>query len=353
MQSNGTAVGHRGLDFANVRGTSSINTSTISGSAEDNARWENDNGTLGLTVTNSTISDNSATSGADGLLLRGNANATTMTASITGSLFLHNRDDGFQVAVGTPPASPNMNVTFTNNDVVQGVNNVPNNAALSMSPGDASQTRLKLDNNDFSGSLGSGLILNPGPNSTSAATTDVIVTNNRIGTAAAGSGSENGIGLWGRSAGNGTNKFEIRNNTIQHFQQQGMYLYGNEGTGQNTDYTVTGNTIQNPDDNVHFRVLLEAGATAGDSTDVCFDFGGATAALRNTVASGGSPSDIGVARDFAANTLTLRDFGGGDLSTYFNSRNTGTPGALTAILSNLAPAGSAAACALPATPPLP
>ncbi len=169
--------------------------------------------------------------------------------------------------------------------------------------------RLKLDNNDFSGSLGSSLILNPGPNSTSAATTDVIVTNNRIGTAAAGSGSENGIGIWGRSAGNGINKFQITNNTIQHFQQQGMYLYGNEGSGQQTDYTVTGNTIQNPDDNVHFRVLLEAGATSGDSTDVCFDFGGATAALRNTVASGGSPSDIGVARDFAANTLTLRDFG--------------------------------------------
>ena len=353
VQSNGGAVGHRGLDFINVRGTSSINTSTISGSAEDNARWENDTGTLALTVTNATFADNSATSGADGLLLRGNANVTTMTALITGSLFLHNRDDGFQVAVGTPPASPNMNVTFTGNDVVQGVNNVPNNAALSMSPGDASHMRLKLDNNDFSGSLGSGLILNPGPNSTSAATTDVIVTNNRIGTAAAGSGSENGIGLWGRSAGNGANKFEIRNNTIQHFQQQGMYLYGNEGTGQHTDYTVTGNTIQNPDDNVHFRMLLEAGATSGDSTDVCFDVGGATAALKNVIPSGASPADIGVARDFAANTLTLRDYAGGDLSAYFNARNTGSPGALTAILSNLSPAGSAAACDLPATPPTP
>jgi hypothetical protein len=208
-----------------------------------------------------------------------------------------------------------------------------------------------MDNNTLSGSLGSALILNPGPDSTSAATYDAIVTNNTIGTAAVDSGSRDGIGIWGRSAGNGTNKFEIRNNLIRHFQQQGMYLRGNEGTGQNTDYTVTGNTISNPD-GTGFRVLLEAGSSAADSTDVCVDFGGA-AALRNTVASGGSPADIGVARDFAASTLTLRDYGGGDLSAYFNSRNTGSPGALTAILSNLTPAGSASACALPATPPLP
>ncbi len=64
VQSSGSAVGHRGLEFTNVRGASSINTSTVSGSAEDNARWENDSGTLGLTVTNSTFADNSAVSSA-------------------------------------------------------------------------------------------------------------------------------------------------------------------------------------------------------------------------------------------------------------------------------------------------
>ena len=69
-----------------------------------------------------------------------------------------------------------------------------------------------------------------------AASYDAIVTNNRIGTGVADSGSVNGIGIWGRTAGNGVNRFEIRNNTIRNFQQQGMYLRGNEGTGQVTDY---------------------------------------------------------------------------------------------------------------------
>jgi hypothetical protein len=208
-----------------------------------------------------------------------------------------------------------------------------------------------MDNNSLSGSLGSTLILNPGPDSTSAASYDAIVTNNDIGTGAVDSGSVNGIGIWGRTAGNGVNRFEIRNNVVQHFQQQGMYLRGNEGTGQVTDYTVTGNQVINPD-GTGFRVLLEAGAINTDTTDVCVDFGGA-GALANTVDSNAAGSDIGVARDLAANTLTLRDYTGGDLSAYFNSRNIGTPGALTAVLSNLAPAGSPAACALPSTPPLP
>jgi mucin-19 len=350
VSSNGNAVGERGLDYDNVIGASSITNSTIRVSSEDNARWENDNGTLLLTVTGSTFADNSSGTGADGLLLLGDGTAT-MTANITGSTFTHNRDDGFQVSTKTP-STAQMNVTFNGNDVIQGVNNVPNNAAVTVSPSSSSDLKFKMDDNDLSGSLGSALILNPGPDSTSAASYDAIVTNNRIGTSVADSGSANGIGIWGRTAGNGVNRFEIRNNVIQHVQQQGMYLRGNEGVGQVTDYTVTGNTVINPD-GTGFRILLEAGSTSGDSTDVCADFGGVTAALRNTVASGGSPADIGVARDFAANTLTLRDYGGGDLSTYFNSRNTGTPGALTAILSNLAPAGSTAACALPATPPLP
>jgi hypothetical protein len=244
-----------------------------------------------------------------------------------------------------------MNVTFTGNDVVQGVNNVPNNAAVTVSPGSSSDLKFKMDDNDLSGSLGSALILNPGPDSTSAASYDAIVTNNRIGTAAVDSGSVNGIGIWGRAAGNGVNRFEIRNNTIQHFQQQGMYLRANEGVGQVTDYTVTGNSVINPD-STGIRVFLEAGATAGDSTDMCADFGGSTAALRNTVDSNAT-NDIGTSDHSGPSTLTLRDYtAGGDLATYFNSRNTGTPGPLSA-LGGGTPAGSPSPCALPTTPPLP
>jgi hypothetical protein len=278
-----------------------------------------------------------------------------MTALITGNTFLHNRDDGFQVANATP-STAQMNVTFNSNTVTQGVNNAPNNAAVHASNGSDADTKFKMDNNTLSGSLGGGLILNPGPDGTSASSFDAIITNNTIGTSGvADSGSANGMGLWGRAAGNGVNRFEIRNNIIQRFQQQGMYLRGNEGVGQQTDYTVTGNVIREPD-GTGFRVLLEAGSTAGDSTDVCVDFGGA-GALANTVDSNAA-NDIGVARDFAANTLTLRGYTpagapGSALNAYFNGRNTGTPGALTAILSNLEVAGSVSACALPATPALP
>src|SRR5688500_6249977 len=126
-----------------------------------------------------------------------------------------------------------------------------------------------------------------------------------------------------------------------------MYLRGNEGSGT-TYYTVTGNSIINPD-GTGFRVLFEAGSSAGDSTNVHFDFGGTDARGQHFTA-GGSPADIGVARDFAASNLTLKDYTGGDIQTYFRSRNFDNP---TVILSNLTPSGSTTALPLPTTPPLP
>jgi hypothetical protein len=175
------------------------------------------------------------------------------------------------------------------------------------------------------------------------------------------SGSRDAIGIWGRTAGNGVNRFLIKNNLVQHFQTQGMYLRGNEGVGQDTDYTVTGNQILSQDGDA-LVLLLEAGSTATDQTDVCFDIGGTGTGgdpgLPNTIdlRTGGGNS-VGVARDFAANSLRLRHYtpGGGNagLTNYFRLRN--DPDTITAVLSNLAndAIGGTAACAQPAEPPLP
>jgi len=360
VSGSGNAVGDRGLDYDNVRGTSSINQSKVTTSAEDNARWENDNGTLGLTVDASEFSSNSAVSGADGMLLLGDGTAT-MTANVTNSLFQHNRDDGFQLATKTPNTAQ-MNVTLTNNDIIQGVNNAPNNAAVHTGPGSNSDTKFKMVGNELRGSLGSALILNPGPDSTSSASYDAIIDGNSIGNATVDSGSQDGIGIWGRTAGNGDNRFLIKNNVVQHYQGQGMYLRGNEGVGQDTDYTVTGNQVINPD-GTSFTLLLEAGSVPADSTNVCFDVGRSVSAPTNlatdanTLAVGGTAT-VGVARDFAANTLTLREYtpGGGTagLTNYFDPpRNTVTSGTLSAIFSGLDVAGQAGACEQPVNPPTP
>jgi hypothetical protein len=353
VDSNGNAAADRGLDFTSVTGTSSISTSSVTGSADDNARWENNGtGTLGLTVANSRFADNSAATGADGLQLSGGTGNPTMTASIHDNAFIHNRDDGFQLVTATP-STAQMNVTFSANDIVQGVNNTANNAGLHNGPGSDSDVKFKMDNNDLTGSLGSAIILNPGPDSTNQASYDAIVTNNSIGTGAVDSGSVSGIGIWGRAAGNGVNRFEIRNNLIQNYQQQGMYLYGNEGVGQVTDYTVTGNNIGTQDGDA-LVLFLEAGAVSGDSTNVCFDVGG-SGALANTIFNRPSGNDIGVATT-TSSTMDLVNWPGGTasnptLTNYFIGRN--TPATLTAINANSFTPTNVANCALPATPALP
>jgi hypothetical protein len=321
----------------------------VTGSYDDNAHWEN-NGTnmMGLTVANSRFADNSAATGADGLNLRGGTANPTMTASIHDNAFIHNRDDGFQLA-NTTPSSAQMNVTFSDNDIVQGVNNVPNNDTIHASNGSNADTKFKMDNNDLTGANGSAVILNPGPDGTSASSFDGIVTNNVIGTGATDSGSVLGIGLWGRVSGNGVNRFEIRNNLIRNYQQQGMYLRGNEGNGQQTSYTVTGNTIGTQDGD-SLVVLLEAGSVSADTTTVCADFGGA-GALANTVFDRPTGNDIGVARDIAGSTLNLVNYAGGDLTTYFRGRN--NPATFTAVQSGTTPGNAGGSCALPTTPPLP
>jgi hypothetical protein len=222
-----------------------------------------------------------------------------------------------------------------------------------MGPGSDSDTKFKMDNNDLTGSLGSAVILNPGPDSTNQASFDGIVTNNSIGTGVADSGSVSGIGLWGRAAGNGVNHFEIRNNVIQNYQQQGMYLYGNEGTGQQTAYTVTGNNIGTQDGDA-LVVFLEAGAVSGDSTTACFDLGG-SGALANTIFNRPTGNDIGVSTA-GSSQMNLVNWPGGTasnptLTNYFIGRN--TPGTLTAIAANSFTPGNVPSCALPATPPLP
>jgi hypothetical protein len=356
VDSNGNAAGDRGLEFSTVTGTSSITQTSVTGSADDNANWGNDgNNTLALTVSKSRFADNSATTGADGLHLTGGSSSPTMTASIHDNAFIHNRDDGFQFTTSTP-STAQLNITFNDNDIVQGVNNVPNNAGIQTGPGSNSDTRFKLDNNDLTGSLGSAVILNPGPDSTNQASYDAIVSNNAIGNGTVDSGSVSGIGLWARSAGNGVNRYSITNNVIQNYQQQGMYLYGNEGTGQQTSYTVTGNTIGTQDGSA-LVLFLEAGSVSGDSNTVCFDVGGA-GALANTIFDRPAGNDIGVATA-GTSTMKLVNYSGGALAggssaalaAYFTGRN--SPNTLTATAANAFTPVTAASCAQPTAPPLP
>jgi hypothetical protein len=238
-----------------------------------------------------------------------------------------------------------MSLTFGGNSVTGGnAGAVSGQPGIVVAPTASATTKVLLDNNTVSGTLGRAIIVNPLPASTSSAQLDATVTNNVVGTAAAGSGSSQAEALMARAGGNGHARFRIANNTLQHFAQVGMWLRAQEGSGGTgtADFTVTGNTVRNPDGSGFEGIYLSSGATAADNMTVCADLS------TNTFAGTGTAgfTDLGVSKRFAT-TLRLPGYSGGSLQTYIQSRNPGGP---TATNYSLTPDSYAGTCAAAVTP---
>ena len=352
VSGNGNAVAERGLDYDNVRGPSSINSTTVTGSAEENARIDTDNGTLALTVSGSTFSSNSSTTGGDGITLYGDGNAV-IRANVSGNTFSANRDDAFQLVTnGTPETTATMDLTFNNNSVNAGGNSGSPSAQSALNFDSAGSTTVKVAMNGgtVQGSDGSALILNPiGTSSFDAAISGVT-----IGTETALSGSETGIGIRAIPAQAANADIALTNNTIRNTAQTAMYLRHNDGAGT-SDFTVTGNTISGVGSGFE-AIWVQSGSVNTDTTTVCADIGGTSPALENTfagVASGGA-TDIGFRRPSAAAGahLKLPGFDGNmaNLTAYVQNRNVGSP--TVANTSGALEAGPAS-CEAPAAPTLP
>jgi hypothetical protein len=335
-----------------VTGSSTIASSVVTGSAETNARIANNvAGINTLNVTGSTFSSNSVALGAHGLEIRPDSTAT-VNANVTGSTFSANRDNAFQLANGG--GSPTMNLHFNNNSVTGG-----NPSMLSGQPGivvaptAGAQTKVEIDNNQVSGTIGSAIIVNPLPASTSTAQFDATVTDNTVGTGTAFSGSAQGLGMSIRPAGDGDARITVRNNLIRNFAQIGLWVRSQEGSGGtgNADVTVTGNTINAPSGTGFEGIFVSSGAASGDNMILCVDIGGA-GALGNTfdAAGTGGVADIAFSKRFSTDLRLPGFVTGGNLTTYIQSRNIGLP---TVDNYDLPLTGQAGSCALPTLPPAP
>lgn len=350
ISTNGNAVGENGLDYDNVKGTSSINNTTATASAEFNARVDTDNGTLLLTVDASTFSSNSSTVGADGLLLNGDGTAT-IRALVQNSTFNANRDDGFQLLAN---ADSSMDLTFNNNTVHAAGNPgaVSAHAALNFNSNSTSDVRMSMTGGTVDGADGSAIILNPiGTTSTFHAVLDNVT----VGTSGVpGSGSATGIGIWAKPTQNTQARIVIKNSRINGTAQNGIQLRHNDGGGT-SDFTVTGNVIRNVGAGQE-AIFVQSGSLNTDTTTVCADIGGTTAALENDFAgqASGGATDIAFRRPSAAvgAHLKLPGFDGNpaNLTSYIQNRNVGSP--TVANFSGALEAGPAA-CLQPTAPTLP
>jgi hypothetical protein len=343
-----------------VRGNSTISATGVTGSSEHNARISSNVGTHDLDVLNSTFSNNSTTLGGMGLQITGGGPAT-VNADVTNNLIEANRDVGFQVSTNAGGAGA-MNVNFNSNDVLGGnAGAVSGQPGVIISSGDSEDLRARVFDNDISGSLGSALIAGPTTNSTTLASHDVTIENNRIGTASAGSGGTISVFLQGNGAA--TTKMALASNTIQHWAQNALRVISGEkdlvtpglNAAAAADFTVTGNTMQDGDASRTDTISLIAGVQSGAAAQsVCADIGGAgglSNAFGGTHGVGGGDFDLQISERFAA-SLRFPGFAGDgsnqtDIENFIRSRNTGNP--TVALIDNAISGG--AACAAPALPP--
>jgi large repetitive protein len=329
IESNGNAVGDRGIDITNLTGTGAIANSTIRGSSDHNVFINNTSGTLSsFNVTNSQFATPSFVTGDDGILLLTDG-AGSITASITQSAFTDNKGDHFQAA-STASATGPINVTFSNNTLLTTAGNDPNvlGGGITISPSGSVDLTFTIANNNIQQAFDDAINLNLGTASTAAGSMVGTISNNTIGNAAeVDSGSESSNTITVTSNGAGTTTVAVTGNVVRQYGNgYGILINAKEGSST-LNATVTGNTVSNPGTFAINGIRVDAGATSGPPADT-----GVTCAAitgNSVVGSGLSTDDIRLRQRFNT-TIRLPGYAGANNDTaavnaFVSANNTGGP----------------------------
>jgi VCBS repeat-containing protein len=350
VAANGNAVGESGIELAQLTGSGSMATTTVSGSADRNVHIANTSGTLSaFGVTGSSFTTTNATTGDDGFIIENNGTGS-MAVSVTGSTFTDNKGDHFNAATDAS-ATGSLAVTFSSNTLTTTAGNDPNviGGGITITPSGSADLTFTIDNNNVQQAFDEAINLNLGTASTAAASLIGTISNNIVGTAAdVDSGSESGTGINVTSNGAGTTTVAVTGNQVrQYANPYGILLNHKEGSST-MNATVTGNTVANPGTFAINGIRADSGATTGDSGTMC------VAATGNSVAGSGPGVDTDIRlRQRFNTTIRLPGYGGANSdATAVNSFVAGNnPGADVSSVNNVGGGGGGfiggAACTTP------
>lgn len=276
-----------GISGSGVTGTVTIANSTITGSTVNNAIITDTSGTLNLTVTDSTFSDDDAMGDNDeGLDINANG-STNATVSVTGSTFTNNNGLSFDFETDSAATGTNS-VTFSNNTVSSTITD--NGAGVEITPSGTSHTTVTVDGNNIQGVVsGNGIGIDAGVTAnTSDATLTGTVNGNTVGSPTVAGGGGNAIGIF--AEGSSTETLAVTNNKLyQYANVAGIEYYDREG-GPTLNLTITGNTIADPDNEFGvWGIYGEGGVQSTDSGKVCADISGNSMTGSGTGISDGEP----------------------------------------------------------------
>jgi Putative Ig domain/FG-GAP-like repeat/Cadherin-like domain len=338
---NGNAVTERGLEFTGLFGTANINTSIVSGSADDNLHVSNASGALTLTVggTPATcqFTNTSAATGNDGIHILGEGTAN-MSVSVSNCAFNHNRGDHFQVATSAVNTAV-MTVSFTTNTLIgdrgTAYSGTDLGGGIHISPAGDAQTTFNVLNNNIQGATATAIAINliGSPLVASSATLIGTVSGNVIGSATtADSGSSQGDGISVISTGNGTTTIAVASNTVRQYSNlAGINIHQWNGNGT-LNATVSANSIGFPGSFASHGILAQAGAVSADQGLVCANIGGPGAnAITGSGANGGTDFRV---RQRETTTVRLPGYAGAATDTaavvaFIQGLNPGATGSAT------------------------
>lgn len=377
---NGTTAGlsEGSVVFDNLTGTSSIVASVMEGGLEDNLNVVNAAGTLNLSVTGSTFGFNSTANGNNNILLETQNVGTVMNVTLQSSLIKGARADFLNLAGNS---GSTMNVTLGGSTPALG--NTFDNLGANAHPAPVANgnrvllnasgpSTFDINNNTVKGSRGVAIAVRTTASGTLTGTGNGHVRNNTIGVqAVANSGSvSSGISVTGD--GGSDMVVAVTGNKVYQYNNHGiLFTFGDEiNPSSSFAVTVTGNEVKTPGNlatdfnGIH---LNHGTVLATDDFTSCVDVGGATPALKNDVAGGGTgtifpnnadirlrqrqnttiqlPGYIGPARDNVDNEVA-------EVGAYLALRNTLTTSAANSVATGggYVDSPGSAACTVPTAP---
>jgi hypothetical protein len=256
-----------------VSGNVTFTKNVISGGRGRNLSIVSTSGTTTLTVKGNTFGLNQSFSDANqSLLVEAWNSGTTINATVGG------------VAVGEPNTflgAPSDLLNFTGQTATAMDVQVKSNSFSNSHPNNniggggltlATQGSMtfNVDGNTLSGADGSGITLQK---ATSGTLLSGKINNNQIGqTGVSSSGSKSGNGLFGSFDGTGTIALTITNNSILRYAGNAGMYFDNTSGSYTANFTITGNTVAEPESAAFAGLALTAGApSSGDTIHVCAD----------------------------------------------------------------------------------
>jgi hypothetical protein len=314
LRGNTNALAQSGLELIDLSGASTVTSTLVSGSVENNVTVTNNTTTGSITMTNCTAQNNSNASGNIGMLFA-SANTGNLSATVNNAILNGNRTIALR---GDAADSSTLTLNVLGATITPGTaGNPQGNQGVEVASALTSVVNTDIENVNVTGLGNTGINVFAGNSSNVTA----IVKNNTVVNTFVSAGASNGFGVRVFQSLNATVSARVESNNVSEVSTDYGILAeasGGSGTMKISMINNTSNTRPGALDAIRIQ--------ARDSNTVCARFSG------NTVTTAGTGFGLAARQAntavFKLEGLALGSQNGATTETYLESQNPATSAAL-------------------------